>query len=1071
MGVPEHHCDPKNSPYIAFTQQTTTTSTTSDPSVSFVKYPNFNAPCPSFEILSNVSQSDCPVHGPPSLLTDAGQICTDIRVFVDNTTDCTKGAIVQLTCCNTASPINVLLERDNLGFCVEQETQVNLLSGKATLRYNGTCQNGVFTTIPPTTTEAPTTTAIPTTTERPITTVGPCCLELNASISGVIEPSTFTRIDDLDVNYPELRIHPEVYKRDILIVGQGDLTANGNANSGKVKGYRYMSFFNDTSAWVPFKNDIIGTAENELAGTRVAVNSKSNFLAVGQPNNLSTKQGTVRGVVISEDITAVSGVNNLRFSQLFGVSTDTVKFRYNNTDGVRVTDQTNGDKFGNALDINDGYTVIAGAPEFDDNLSNEGTTVEKVGAVAVYNFNQTEVDRSPRQIGNWLIAANAYRSTEDYSAPMDDPLRSGIYYNQFNNAKFGHSVGIDEEGTKIVVGCPGHAMPSFGDTWSRDLGAIFAYRLIQRPIDEVAKGTDGMKWEQITIDAPNGNSYQEQHGYSVAMSKDGNYIVVGAPFYGTNANPGTDGYHLGRVTVYELKRYPGRTTFEGTEIPDFYKYVVRCPKIVGRYANDKFGHDVSISENGGVILVSSLDHDGRARDVEGKGHGRVQLFKWSGSAYIQDECDIDGDTSFDQLSVVDLNQTGDKFTVGYNDKNKVENYHHTCFVPPPPPTTTQCPEDFPCPSIGPGCMTPTGGSVGEDYVNQDCEIYEMKDNDGCIVECVCVCRTTTSTTCDPQCLPTCDPNCTTTTTTCDPYCLPECDPNCTTTTTTTCDPNCLPVCAPSCTTTTVTDAPCPIDCSHCLPGPSYLKETYDEHDNRISCECVCGIEPNPPCKVGGDDAVDQFDPQDGDFPTCPNPGPCASCGDGGGGGGGFGNCPPENDPVGCTFEDGGAPISTCDIEYPPPRSPEMQEQYEDCLDIFRGELDSYNECKSTLDPNHTEYDTVACNSLIEFHGGDICGNYVFNPATCSLKLTYTCEVQEWDNEGVSGTRCVCTETDAEWVRCKECNHTGDIFSCDSNVSICTITAEGAKDCGDLGRNGSVVGGSSEMPKEEDNPLP
>ena len=98
MGVPEHHCDPKNSPYIAFTQQTTTTSTTSDPSVSFVKYPNFNAPCPSFEILSNASQSDCPVHGPPSLLTNAGQTCTDIRVFVDNTTDCTKGAIVQLTC-------------------------------------------------------------------------------------------------------------------------------------------------------------------------------------------------------------------------------------------------------------------------------------------------------------------------------------------------------------------------------------------------------------------------------------------------------------------------------------------------------------------------------------------------------------------------------------------------------------------------------------------------------------------------------------------------------------------------------------------------------------------------------------------------------------------------------------------------------------------------------------------------------------------------------------------------------------------------------------------------------------
>jgi len=553
------------------------------------------------------------------------------------------------------------------------------------------------------------------------------------------------------------------------------------------------------------------------------------------------------------------------------------------------------------------------------------------------------------------------------------------------------------------------------------------------------------------------NSPQEQHGYSIAMSKDGNYIAVGAPFYGTSLVQGI-GYHLGRVSVYEFKRTPGRTTFDGTVIPDVYEYRLRCDKIVGTAANDRFGHDVSISEDGGVLLVSSLDHD--YNSGQGKGHGRVQLFKWNGSAYVQDGCDIDGDTSFDQLGVVDLNQTGDKFTVGYNGKNKVENYNHTCFVAPPPPTTTQCPENFPCPSVGPGCMTPTGGSVGADYINQDCDIYEMLDNDGCTVDCLCVCRTTTSTTCDPQCLPTCDPNCTTST--CDPNCLPECDPNCTTTSTSTstCDPNCLPVCNPSCTTTTATDAPCPIDCIECLPGPSYLEETFNDAGVRISCECVCGVQPNPPCKVN-DDSLGQFDPQDTDFPTCPNPGPCASCGDGGGSGG---NCPPENDPVGCTFVDSGGPEYICD-QY------QSREDFANCEQEYNDEVQSYNECLATKDPNHEDFGTVACNSLANSHGGDICGHYEFNPATCSLKLTYTCEVQEWDNEGISGTRCVCTEVDAEWVRCKECNHTGDIFSCDSNISICTLTAEGAKDCGDLDRNGGTVGGSSEMPKGEDNPLP
>jgi len=131
MGKPEHHCDPKDPPYIKYTQQSTTT-TTSPPVSSYIEYPNPTLPCPdlayksdSFEGLGCVKLSGTPYE------VLASNVYNDCRAINFSVIDdqCSKGAIVQYICCEDTSYTNVLVNGNSISLCLKSGGELRKIYG------------------------------------------------------------------------------------------------------------------------------------------------------------------------------------------------------------------------------------------------------------------------------------------------------------------------------------------------------------------------------------------------------------------------------------------------------------------------------------------------------------------------------------------------------------------------------------------------------------------------------------------------------------------------------------------------------------------------------------------------------------------------------------------------------------------------------------------------------------------------------------------------------------------------------------------------------------------------------
>jgi uncharacterized protein YjbI with pentapeptide repeats len=126
--------------------------------------------------------------------------------------------------------------------------------------------------------------------------------------------------------------------------------------------------------------------------------------------------------------------------------------------------------------------------------------------------------------------------------------------------------------------------------------------------------TYGSTWSQVGATIVGSGTYS-YFGQSIAMSKDGTTIVVGAP---QTTNP-TKGY----VGVY--KNISGTWTRLGS-------------LIYGDSQSDHFGESVSISADGTVIAVGAPQHNG----FFAVGSGYVKVYKFINSVWVQQGANITG---------------------------------------------------------------------------------------------------------------------------------------------------------------------------------------------------------------------------------------------------------------------------------------------------------------------------------------------------------------------------------------------------------------------------------------------
>ena len=118
-----------------------------------------------------------------------------------------------------------------------------------------------------------------------------------------------------------------------------------------------------------------------------------------------------------------------------------------------------------------------------------------------------------------------------------------------------------------------------------------------------------------------GEAAGDRSGHSLAMSEDGNIVVIGA-----NRNNG-NGAESGHVRVFE---------FNGTG------WIQKGADIDGEFAGDRSGTSVTTSADGSVIAIGAIRND-----ANGSNSGHVRVYKWDNNAWIQKGLDLDGEAAVD----------------------------------------------------------------------------------------------------------------------------------------------------------------------------------------------------------------------------------------------------------------------------------------------------------------------------------------------------------------------------------------------------------------------------------------
>ena len=183
----------------------------------------------------------------------------------------------------------------------------------------------------------------------------------------------------------------------------------------------------------------------------------------------------------------------------------------------------------------------------------------------------------------------------------------------------GTSVAISSDGSIVAIGAPGN------DDNGSLAGHVRVYAWNSGTSAWVQRGSD------IDGEAVNDNS-----GYSVSMSSNGNTVAIGSP----NNN---------LVRVYDWN--------SGTSA-----WVKRGSNIDGEASGNYSGHSVSMSSDGNTVAIGAIFNAGTAANA-----GHVRVYDWNSgtSAWVQRGNDIDGEAAQDRSGwSVSMSANGNTVAIG-----------------------------------------------------------------------------------------------------------------------------------------------------------------------------------------------------------------------------------------------------------------------------------------------------------------------------------------------------------------------------------------------------------------------
>lgn len=286
--------------------------------------------------------------------------------------------------------------------------------------------------------------------------------------------------------------------------GGGGSSSNSSPSTGASTGSSAPQTGGGTTAPTPtqleatpyLKASNLSSGSGDSFGWTLAVSGDGNTLAVGAPFEDSAAN-TINGDQ-KNNSSSDSGAVFIYVKSSNGSWTQEAY--------IKAPNNVTGANFGESISLsNDGSTLVVGAP-FEDGAANTidgnqaSQTTNDAGAVYVF----------ARDSGHAWSASTYIKPSHNYA-----------------DAYFGWSVSVSGDGSTIVAGAPGDSnstATSFNHA-AANSGAAYVFQ----------HNTDNT-WAEKYLKASNAEA-QDNFGSSVALSKDGKVLAVGAPYESSNGSP------------------------------------------------------------------------------------------------------------------------------------------------------------------------------------------------------------------------------------------------------------------------------------------------------------------------------------------------------------------------------------------------------------------------------------------------------------------------------------------------------------------------------------------------------
>ena len=141
----------------------------------------------------------------------------------------------------------------------------------------------------------------------------------------------------------------------------------------------------------------------------------------------------------------------------------------------------------------------------------------------------------------------------------------------------------------------------------------------------------------------NGESTGHAAGYSVALSNNGNRVVISSPF--NNQISQSNNFRRGQIRTYDWNGSSWQKVGE----------------LYGQKKDDRAGYAIKLADNGNILAVSAHMND----NSNGFNAGNVRVFQWLNSAWSQIGLDIKGEKGGDMSGqALSLSQDGKIIAIG-----------------------------------------------------------------------------------------------------------------------------------------------------------------------------------------------------------------------------------------------------------------------------------------------------------------------------------------------------------------------------------------------------------------------